>query len=311
MGGDRTASETFQKGKAIRRGAKDALEGDHRFVLNGGKERHARIHVVMVLMEGAGGLIAQGLDGDEVRQAILDMGGRTTDGVATEGQDPIRHLCGTLARGVEDSKEMLSRFVENDKRYKRALRAEETESILRTHIRLKAILGLLSQKMYHQPLSDLTPDQFEHVLRMQQTNVARTLAEQLKITEADIRILAQQSLLHDLCLQDLEVRYRTLHARGTEILPMDLYTWTEKSLRSVGKDIASFASQLWRVGESGEVATDNALVLAAGGGTYYYLEDVRELIPEIKPCERPELANAAGYANFAYSALLEEMGIVV
>jgi hypothetical protein len=42
-----------------------------------------------------------------------------------------------------------------------------------------------------------------------------------------------------------------------------------------------------------------------------YLEDVRELIPEIKPCERPELANAAGYANFAYSALLEEMGIVV
>jgi hypothetical protein len=66
--------ETFQKGKAIRRGAKDALEGDHRFILNGGKERHARIHVVMVLMEGAGGLIAQGLDGDDVRQAILDMG---------------------------------------------------------------------------------------------------------------------------------------------------------------------------------------------------------------------------------------------
>ena len=94
-------------------------------------------------------------------------------------------------------------------------------------------------------------------------------------------------------------------------MPIDLYTWTEKSLRSVGKDIASFASQLWRVGESGEVATDNALVLAAGGGAYYYLEDVRELIPEIKPCERPELANAAGYANFAYSALLEEMGIVV
>ena len=83
---------------------------------------------------------------------------------------------------------MLSRFVENDKRYKRALRAEETESILRTHIRLKAILGLLSQKMYHQPLSDLTPDQFEHVLRMQQTNAARALAEQLKITEADMRI---------------------------------------------------------------------------------------------------------------------------
>ena len=59
------------------------------------------------------------------------------------------------------------------------------------------------------------------------------------------------------------------------------------------------------------MATDNALVLAAGGGAYYYLEDVRELIPEIKPCERPEFANAAGYANFAYSALLEEMGIVV
>jgi len=303
--------ETFQKGKAIRRGAKDALEGDHRFVLNGGKERHARIHVVMVLMEGAGGLIAQGLDGDEVRQAILDMGGRTTDGVATEGQDPIRHLCGTLARGVEDSKEMLSRFVENDKRYKRALRAEETESILRTHIRLKAILGLLSQKMCHQPLSDLTAHQFEQVLRMQQTNAARALAEQLKITETDMRMLSQESLLHDLGLQDLEVRYRTLHARGTEILPIDLYTWTEKSLRSVGKDIASFASQLWRVGESGEVATDNALVLAAGGGAYYYLEDVRELIPEIKACERPELANAAGYANVASSALLEAMGIVV
>src|SRR5260370_12253167 len=224
-------------------------------------------------------------------KALLDQVSRKTDGVANEGQEPIRHLCGTLARGVEDSKKILSRFVENDKRYKRALRAEETESILRTHIRLKAILGLLSQKMYHQPLSDLTPDQFEHVLRMQQTNVVRALAEQLKITEADMRMLAQESLLEKLCLQDLEVRYRTLHARGTEILPMDLYTWTEKSLRSVGKDIASFASQLWRVGESGEVATDNALVLAAGGGTYYYLEGVRELIPELKPCARPELAS--------------------
>jgi hypothetical protein len=205
---------------------------------------------------------------------------------------------------------MLSRFVENDKRYKRALRAEETESILRTHLRLKAILDLLSQKIYHRLLVDLTPDQFGQVLQIQQTSSARALAEQFKITDADLRIQAQETLLHDLRLQDLEVRYRTLYARGTEILPIDLYTWTEKSLRSVGKDIASFASQLWRVGESGEVATDNALVLAAGGGAYYYLEDVRELIPEIKPCQRPEFANSAGYAHFAYCALLEEMGLL-
>src|SRR5216110_529869 len=304
--------ETFKKGKAIRRGAKEVLEGDHRFSINGGPERHVRVHVVMVLMEGAGGLIAQGLDGDDVRQAILDMGGRTTDGVATEGQDPIRHLCAGLARGVEDSKEMLSRFVESDKRYKRALRAEESEFILRTHIRLKAVLSLLSPRMYQgKLLHDLTSDQFASLLETQQSSLARQLSEQFKITENHIRAAAQASLIQDLSFQDLEIRYRTIHSRGTEIQPIDLYTWTEKSLRSVGKDIASFASQLWRVGESGEVATDNALVLAAGGGAYYYMEDIRAIVPEIKACEKPELANAAGYANFAYSALLENMGVLV
>lgn len=304
--------ETFKKGKAIRRGAKEVLEGDHRFSINGGPERHVRVHVVMVLMEGAGGLIAQGLDGDDVRQAILDMGGRTTDGVATEGQDPMRHLCAGLARGVEDSKEMLSRFVESDKRYKRALRAEETESILRTHIRLKAILSLLSPRMYEGALlGELTPQQFDHLLETQQNSTARALKEQFKITENHIRSAAQASLIQDLSFEDLGIRYRTIHARGNAILPSDLYTWTEKSLRSVGKDIASFASQLWRVGEGGEVASDNALVLAAGGGAYYYMDDIRAIIPEIRACENPELANAAGYANFAYSALLEKMGIQV
>lgn len=303
--------ETFKKGKAIRRGAKDILEGKHRFTLNRGEERYATIYVVNVLMEGAGGLIAQGLDGDDVRQSILDIGGRTTDGVGCAGQDPILHLCGGTPRGVEDSKAMLSRFVESDKRFKRALNPVETESVLRTHIRIKAALSILAAKKYDRTLSDLSESQISEILHDQQTLYARQLAEKYRITSQDITLAANKSLLKDLSLQDLEIRYRTLHARSQEIGYADLFNWTEQSLRSVGKDIASFASQLWRVDESGEVATDNALVLGSGGGAYYYLEDIVDIIPDIKACNDPELANAAGYANFAYSAVLEIMGIMV
>jgi hypothetical protein len=316
--------QTYKKGAQIRQKTKEVLEGDHRYVLNG-VERRAVVHVDAVRMEGAGGLIAYGMDGDDVRQAILDIGGRTTDGVATRGMEPIQSKCDGRPIGVENVKDLLSQFVEADAHYNRALFAEETEGVLRAHLRIKAILHILCRKIngiaLNTLLSDLSKEQslvdevrrkLSELLEIQQQAVLpKDLSTRYQIFGPTIAQASTELFVPGLSMNDLVAHYPTLHARGKPIDPLDLFIWTEQSSRRIGSEVSSFASALWSVGQGGAVASDNAQVLAAGGGTYHFLQDVREIIPEITPCAEPELANSIGYAHDAYAAMLEAMGVMV
>lgn len=114
----------------IRRKVRAALEGEHRFTLNG-RKRLAQVKVMKVIMEGAGALIAYGTS-DEIAQGCIDIGGRTTDLFVAEGQSPALHLCGGKEVGVEAASDLLSnRF---QARYHRSLKPSETRDLLHAHV---------------------------------------------------------------------------------------------------------------------------------------------------------------------------------
>lgn len=121
--------ETFGNAD-MRRGVRVALEGEHRFALNGVK-RLAVVRVLKTIMEGAGALIAHGGEGD-LTQGCIDIGGRTTDLFAAEGQSPILPLCKGKNIGIEAAADMLS--VRFQARYGRLLKASELREILRAHV---------------------------------------------------------------------------------------------------------------------------------------------------------------------------------
>ena len=121
--------ETFANAE-IRKKVKAALEGEHRFVLNG-VHRLALVRVIKVIMEGAGAVIAYG-SAEDITQGCIDIGGRTTDLFVAEGQSPILHLCKGKDVGVEAVADLLSNRFQT--RYQRPLKPSETREILHAHI---------------------------------------------------------------------------------------------------------------------------------------------------------------------------------
>ncbi len=124
--------ETFANAE-IRKKVKAALEGEHRFVLNG-VHRLALVRVIKVIMEGAGAVIAYG-SAEDITQGCIDIGGRTTDLFAAEGQSPILHLC-NLCKGKDVGVEAVADLLSNrfQTRYQRPLKPSETREILHAHI---------------------------------------------------------------------------------------------------------------------------------------------------------------------------------
>ncbi len=192
-----------------RRKVRNGLEGEHRYLLDG-RQRRAVISVEKVIMEGSGAMIAYGAD-RPVRQAVMDIGGRTTDLYTAEGQAPLIPFCQGTPLGVELAADLLQATMQT--RCGRMLTLQETRSILH------AAVG--------------------------------------------------------------SGQYPPIYANGQEISPVDLRVWTEEALRNVGRDIATFASQVWSNDERGGVATGMAKVLLVGGGAYYFYQDIAKLIPHV------------------------------
>ncbi len=113
-----------------RRKVRDVLEGKHCFTFNG-RERFASIQVEKVIMEGAGAMIAFG-DARMIRQAVIDIGGRTTDLYAADGQAPLIPLCRGVALGVELAADFLNQTIHAQ--YGRVLTPKETRAILRATV---------------------------------------------------------------------------------------------------------------------------------------------------------------------------------
>jgi hypothetical protein len=103
-----------------------SLCGSHQFMLNG-QTRVMSVEAVLVVMEGAGALAVHGL-AEDVPQAVIDIGSRTTELFWAEGQRPILPRCTGFERGVGDvSDKLAAYFLEQ---YGRELTALELRDIL-------------------------------------------------------------------------------------------------------------------------------------------------------------------------------------
>lgn len=90
-----------------------------------------------------------------------------------------------------------------------------------------------------------------------------------------------------------------------EVSAQQLDTWAYQSLRAVGREVNEFVSSLWRSGSTGTVASEfhQQGIRVIGGGAYYLLDSIRQIIPQASITVEPEYANARGYGWFAQSLL--------
>jgi hypothetical protein len=120
------------------RRVQQSLCGTHRFRLNG----HARsmtVEAVLVVMEGAGALALHGV-AEDVPQAVIDTGGRTTNLFWAQGQRPLLPRCAGFARGVGDVGDLLAAWFLDH--YGREL----------TPIERRDILWSAAQRKPHRPI---------------------------------------------------------------------------------------------------------------------------------------------------------------
>jgi Actin like proteins N terminal domain len=90
--------ESYSGNPANRQLIRDALSGTHTFTINK-QRRIIHINVDKVIMEGAGAAIAYG--SAKGRQGMVDIGGRTTDLYASNGQSPDLKYCHGTPIGVQ------------------------------------------------------------------------------------------------------------------------------------------------------------------------------------------------------------------
>lgn len=108
----------------------DALTGDHMFTLNGTR-RIMHVQAVKVIMEGAGALIEHG-SADNALQAVIDIGGRTTDLFVARGQKAQRAQSTGFPLGVSTIADRLNEKFRSVYHYQLSLQTRM--QLLREHI---------------------------------------------------------------------------------------------------------------------------------------------------------------------------------
>jgi Actin like proteins N terminal domain len=116
---------TLYKTKENRLLVKKALEGWYPFRFNG-RDREVVIKVGAVVMEGMGALIQHGEETG--KQAVIDIGERTIDLVAADGQTPLSTLCDGDILGVGQVADELIGEIKS--RYRRILSSIEAHEQL-------------------------------------------------------------------------------------------------------------------------------------------------------------------------------------
>lgn len=151
--------QTYLGDPESRKKIKLALEGPHVFTVNG-RQRVIHVKLERVIMEGAGATIAYG-SRDKRVQGVIDIGGRTTDLYAAEGQTPQRHLCDGRPLGVEAAADLLRANFQQ--KYKRALKPQEVRNIFRAYAHNQAYPDILARGEPVRDLDVFTRDALLHV----------------------------------------------------------------------------------------------------------------------------------------------------
>ena len=102
--------ETYSGNVENRQKIKSALEGTYAFSVNK-RKRIVHVKVERVIMEGAGAAIAYGTS--RGRQGTVDIGGRTTDLYASNGQVPDLKYCYGTPIGVQTAMDIINASFEN------------------------------------------------------------------------------------------------------------------------------------------------------------------------------------------------------
>jgi len=143
-----------------------SLCGTHAFRLNG-HTRVMSVEAVLVVMEGAGALAAHGV-ADDVPQAVIDTGGRTTNLFWAQGQRPMLPRCAGFARGVGDIADALAAWFLDH--YGREL----------TPIERRDILWSYTQRQPHRSIFvDGTPVELERETRRMIAEVGTDIRSQV------------------------------------------------------------------------------------------------------------------------------------
>lgn len=102
--------ETYKGDPKGRKNIKSSLEGTYMFYVNG-RMRTAHITVSKVIMEGAGAAIGYSSD-EDIKQGVIDIGGRTTDLYVSQGLTPLIAESAGKALGVHLAGDLLSKNFE-------------------------------------------------------------------------------------------------------------------------------------------------------------------------------------------------------
>jgi plasmid segregation protein ParM len=125
-------AETYIKNMDMRQTIKKALDGTSTFTLDGGQHwRTVHVEIALVVMEGAGALIAYGdkTAAKTTESAVIDIGGRTTDLYVARGQVPQTEYCKGKPLGVESATQILMNAFEAQ--FKRPLSRSEARAMIR------------------------------------------------------------------------------------------------------------------------------------------------------------------------------------
>jgi plasmid segregation protein ParM len=128
-------AETYIKNMEMRQTIKNALDGSYTFTIDGGQSwRTIHVEIALVVMEGAGALIAYGdkTTSKTTESAVIDIGGRTTDLYMARGQVPQTEYCKGKPLGVESATQILMNTFEA--KFKRPLSRSEARRMMRASV---------------------------------------------------------------------------------------------------------------------------------------------------------------------------------
>jgi hypothetical protein len=155
---------TLYRNRENRTLVKKALEGWYPFTFNG-RDREVVVKVGAVVMEGIGALIHHG---EEVgKQAVIDIGERTIDLLAADGQTPIGNLCDGDILGVGQIADELVREVK--RQYQRILSSLEAHAQLYAYANGKPLPRLSA---HQQPIP---ADEIRRIIERDIARVGRSI----------------------------------------------------------------------------------------------------------------------------------------
>lgn len=151
--------ETYKGDPNGRKNIKASLEGTYMFYVNG-RLRTAHITVSRVIMEGAGAAIGYSSN-EDIKQGVIDIGGRTTDLYVSQGLTPLIHESAGKAIGVHMASDLLSKNFE--KKYGWKLNASYLRQCLFASVGNGKYPQVANEGMPVQDLSALTADALKKI----------------------------------------------------------------------------------------------------------------------------------------------------